>query len=90
MDGLHSQVTAPSPSGPPGSHRLPGELRQLALFDQCPGCTDGTPFSIIPASEGVALGLAFSPSVLSVSFLIRGANRDLVRGKYKEDSLWDK
>lgn len=63
-DGLHGQIIAPSPSGPPGSHRLPGELRQLALFDQCPGGTDGMPFPTIPASEGVALRLAFSPSVL--------------------------
>lgn len=36
-----------------------------------------------PAAEGVALVLAFSPSAPGVPFLIRGANRELARGKRK-------
>lgn len=47
----------------------------------------GEAFPTPPSSQGAALVRALSPSVLWALFLIRGTNRDLARGKHKEDSL---
>lgn len=70
---------------PLGSHRpcCSGELSQLLPFYQSPGCADGRPFSTPPARR--VWPAASLQAFCSLSaFLIRGANRDLARGRHKE------